>query len=156
MHESAKSTNSICGAPAAGYYHAMTTELIVLAWGCVLAIIHLFAAVRMKTRQYGTKWNIGPRDEELPPLAPVAGRLARAQANYYESLPVMAAAILIVSVAHLETRWTAIGALIWLAARIVYLPLYAVGVRGVRTLAWLLSLAGILMVLWPALAAAFA
>jgi uncharacterized MAPEG superfamily protein len=134
----------------------MTTELTVLAWGCVLAIVHIFAAVRVKTRQYGTKWNMGARDEELPPPDPIVGRLARAQANYYESLPVMAAAILIVSVADLETRWTAIGALVWLAARIVYLPLYAVGVRGLRTIVWGLSLVGIIMVLWPALAAAFA
>jgi uncharacterized MAPEG superfamily protein len=133
----------------------MTTELIVLAWGCVLAIVHVFAAVRVKTRQYGTKWNMGARDEELPPPDPIVGRLARAQANYYESLPLMAAAILIVSVADLETRWTAIGALIWLAARIVYLPLYAVGVRGLRTIVWAVSLVGIIMVLWPALAASF-
>lgn len=133
----------------------MTIELMVLAWGCVLAIVHLFAAVRVKTRQYGTKWNMGPRDEELPPPDPIVGRLARAQANFYESLPVMAAAILIVSVAHLETRWTAIGALIWLGARIVYLPLYAFAIRGVRSIAWTLSLVGIVMVLWPALAAAF-
>jgi uncharacterized MAPEG superfamily protein len=133
----------------------MTTELIVLAWGAVLAIVHLFAAVRVKTRQYGAKWNMGPRDEELPPPEPIVGRLARAQANYYESLPIMATAILIVSVAHLETRWTALGALVWLAARIAYLSLYAVGVRGLRTIVWMLSLAGILMVLWPALAASF-
>ena len=133
----------------------MTIELTVLAWGCVLAIVHIWAAIRAKTRQYGAKWNIGPRDEALPPLDAVAGRLARAQANYYESLPIMAAAILIVSVADLETRWTAIGALVWLAARIVYLPLYAFGIRGVRTIAWAASLVGIVMVLWPALAATF-
>jgi uncharacterized MAPEG superfamily protein len=133
----------------------MTTELTVLAWGCVLAIVHIYAAIRAKTRQYGTKWNTGPRDEEQPPLNPVAGRLARAQANYYESFPIMAAAILIVSVADLETRWTAIGVLIWLAARVLYLPLYGFGVPLVRTLAWIVSLAGIVMVLWPALAASF-
>jgi len=133
----------------------MTTELIVLAWGCVLAIVHVWAAIRAKTRQYGTKWNMSARDGELTPLNPVASRLARAQANYYESLPVMAAAILIVSVADLETRWTAIGALVWLGARILYLPLYAFGVPVVRTLAWAASLIGIVMVLWPALAASF-
>jgi len=133
----------------------MTTELSVLAWGCVLAIVHIFAAVRMKTRQYGARWNTGARDEELSPLSPVAGRLARAQANYLETFPVMAAAILIVAAAGLESRWTAIGALLWLVARIVYLPLYAFGVPVVRTLVWTLSLIGIVMVLWPALAAIF-
>jgi uncharacterized MAPEG superfamily protein len=133
----------------------MTTELIVLAWGCVLALLHVFAAIRAKTRQYGTNWNMSARDEEVPPLNPVAGRLARAQANFYESFPIMVAAILIVSVAHLENRWTALGALIWLGARLLYLPLYAFGVPVLRSLAWIVGLAGIVMVLWPALAAAF-
>ncbi|MDQ8756322.1 MAPEG family protein [Sphingosinicella sp. LHD-64] len=133
----------------------MTTELAVLAWGCVLALVHVFAAVRVKTRQYGTKWNVGARDETLPPPDPVVGRLARAQANYFETFPVMAAAILIVTAANLTSQWTAIGALVWLGARIVYLPLYGFGVPVVRTFVWAASLAGLLMVLWPALAADF-
>src|SRR4051794_29819880 len=113
----------------------MNTELIVLAWGCVLAFVHIFAAVRVKTRQYGTKWNMGARDEELPAPQPVVGRLARAQVNFYEPFPLYAAAALIVSVAHLTNRWTAIGALLWIGGRIVYLPLYAMGVPYVRTAA---------------------
>lgn len=133
----------------------MTTELMVLTWGSILAIAHLFAAVRVKTRQYGTKWNMGPRDEELPPPEPIVGRLARAQANFFETFPVFAAAVLIVSVAHLTDRWTAIGAWMWLGARIVYLPLYAFGVRGLRSLAWVVALAGIVLVLWPAIMSAF-
>ncbi len=132
----------------------MTTELIVLAWGCVLGIVHIWAAVRAKTRQYGTKWNVGARDEELAPLGPVAGRLARAQANYFETFPIMAAAILLVGAAGLTSRWTAIGAIVWLAARIVYLPLYAFGVPVARSLAWTASVVGILMLLYPALRAA--
>lgn len=131
----------------------MTVELAVLAWGCLLALVHIFAAVRVKTRQYGTRWNMGARDEALPPPEPLVGRLARAQANYLETFPVMAAAILIVSAADLTGRWTAIGALVWLGARIVYLPLYAMGVPKVRTLVFLISVAGIAMVLWPALTA---
>ena len=131
----------------------MTTELSVLAWGCVLALVHIFVAVRFKTRQYGTKWNMGARDEELPPPRPIVGRLARAQANVLETFPVMAAAILIVSAADLESRWTAIGALLWLGARVVYLPLYAAGIPVVRTIAFLLSVVGIAMVLRPALVA---
>jgi len=143
------------GPAAPTYSRAMTTELAVLAWGCVLAIVHIFAAVRVKTRQYGTKWNVGARDEELPPPAPLVGRLARAQANYFETFPVMAAAILIVSAAGLTSRGTAIGAILWLGARVVYLPLYAAGVPVVRTFVFLISVVGIGMVLWPALMATF-
>jgi uncharacterized MAPEG superfamily protein len=134
----------------------MNIELAVLAWGCILALVHVFAAVRVKTRQYGTAWNVGARDDALPPPAPIVGRLARAQANFFETFPLYAAAALIVSAAHLTSRWTAIGALMWLVGRIVYLPLYAAGVPYVRSAAWGISLIGILLVLRPALTAAFA
>ena len=129
----------------------MTIELSILAWACVLAIVHIFATIRWKTRQYGSKWNMGARDEELPPLEPMAGRLSRAQANFFETFPIAIAAILIVHAAHLESRWTAFGAIAWLAARIVYLPLYALGVPVLRTIAFLVSVVGLAMVIRPAL-----
>jgi uncharacterized MAPEG superfamily protein len=134
----------------------MNTELAVLAWGCVLALVHVFTAVRVKTRQYGSKWNMGARDEALGPPQPIVGRLARAQANFFETFPIYAAAALIVTVAGLESRWTAIGAWLWLGARLVYLPLYAFGVPVVRTIVFLVSVVGIALVLWPALAATLA
>ena len=129
----------------------MSTELTVLAWGCVLALVHIFTAVRFKTRQYGTAWNRGARDEELPPPQPIVGRLARAQANFFETFPIAVAAILIVEVAGRTDWWTAIGALVWLAARIVYLPLYAFGVPKVRTVVFLISVGGIALILRAAL-----
>lgn len=133
----------------------MSTELVALTWGCVLAIVHIFAAVRVKTRQYGTAWNMGARDEDLPPPQPIVGRLARAQANYFETFPIFAAAVLIVEAAALGDRWTALGALIWLAARVAYLPVYALGIAKVRTLIFLVSIAGIALVLRPAIQACF-
>jgi uncharacterized MAPEG superfamily protein len=129
----------------------MNTELTILAWGCVLALVHVFAAVRVKTRQYGVAWNMGARDEALPPPQPIVGRLARAQANFFETFPIVVAAILIVSVAGLTSRWTEIGAIVWLAARMLYLPVYAAGIPRIRTLIFLVSVFGIIMILWPAL-----
>lgn len=129
----------------------MTIELTALAWGCVLGLVHVFAAVRVKTRQYGTKWNMGARDEALPPPEPIVGRLARAQANFFETFPIVAAAILVVTVTGRASQWTEIGAIVWLAARIVYLPLYAMGVPVVRTAVFAVSMVGIVMLLWPPL-----
>jgi uncharacterized MAPEG superfamily protein len=129
----------------------MSTELVVLAWGCVLALVHIFAAAHVKTRQYGTKWNAGPRDEALAPPEVLVGRLTRAQANYFETFPIMIAAVAIVAIAGLSTRSTEIGSLLWIAARIVYLPLYALGIPFVRSVAFLVSMVGLVMVLWPAL-----
>jgi uncharacterized MAPEG superfamily protein len=106
----------------------MTTELLVLAWGCVLAIVHVFVAVRFKTRQYGTKWNMGARDEALPPPEPIVGRLARAQANFFETFPIAAVAILLVTLTERTDAVTEIGAILWLAMRVLYLPVYALGI----------------------------
>ena len=133
------------------YRFAMTTELTVLAWGCVLAFVHILAAGQAKTRQYGSKWNVGARDEELPPPSPVVGRLVRAQANFFETFPLLIAAVAIVSIAGIGNRTTALGAMIWLGARVVYLPLYLAGVPVVRTLVWTVSMVGLGMVLWPLL-----
>jgi uncharacterized MAPEG superfamily protein len=133
----------------------MTTELTVLAWGCLLAIVHLWLPIRAKTAQYGLKWNMGARDEAQVPPSAMAGRLERAQANFFETFPLLIAAVVIVSIADLETRWTGIGAWLWLGARVLYLPLYAFGVAVARSLAWMASVVGILMLLSPALRAAF-
>ena len=133
----------------------MTTELIALAWGCLLAIVHIWLPIRAKTAQYGIKWNMGPRDEAQAPPSAMAGRLERAQANFFETFPLMIAAVAIVSLADAESRWTAIGALLWLGARVVYLPLYAFGVPVARSLAWTASIVGIALLLAPALRATF-
>lgn len=127
----------------------MPTEIKILAWAAVLLIVHIFAAVHLKTRQYGAKWNMGARDEAQPPLNPLAGRLQRAQANFLETLPIAIIALLGVVVANRTSASTALGGWIWLGARIVYLPLYAAGIPVIRTLAFAVSLVGLAMVLKP-------
>ncbi|MFL6732964.1 MAG: MAPEG family protein [Sphingomicrobium sp.] len=129
----------------------MPIELRILALGALLLLVHIFAAVRFKTRQYGTKWNVGPRDEAMPPLDPVAGRLARAQANFQETFPIAIVALAGVVVAGRTSAITALGGWIWLGARIVYLPLYAAGIPVVRTMAFMISIAGLALILWPLL-----
>ena len=129
----------------------MAVELFVLAWSMVLLLIHIFAAAHVKTKQYGTNWNMGARDETLPPLNAVAGRLARAQANFQETLPIAIVALIGVVVAGRSSDMTMLGAHIWLGARILYLPVYALGIPKIRTLIFLVSLVGLGMVLWPLL-----
>ena len=130
----------------------MPVELKILALGALLLLIHIIVAVQFKTKQYGRTWNVGARDEALPPLDPVAGRLARAQANFQETFPVAIVALLGVVIAGRTGPWTALGGWIWLGARIVYLPLYWAGIPVIRTIVWSISIVGLAMVLWPLLA----
>lgn len=125
----------------------MAVELKILAWSCVLLMAHIFAAAHFKTKQYGPRWNIGARDETLPPLEPLAGRLERAQANFLETYPIAIVTLLGVVIAGRTSEWTAIGGWLWLGARSVYLPLYAAGVPVVRTMVYLASLIGLILVL---------
>jgi len=114
----------------------LPTELAVLVLGAVLLLVHIMLAGQFKTLQYGVEWNAGPRDADMPPLNPVAGRLSRAQANFQETFPVAIVALMGVVLAGKTSELTAIAAWAWLAARVAYLPLYWAGVPFVRSLAW--------------------
>lgn len=129
----------------------MSIELTVLAWGCALGVVQIFVAAQLADRQYGFAWGLSSREEAVPPPAPFLGRMLRAQANFLETFPIAAAAILIVSVADLNSRWTEIGAIVWLAARVAYWPVYGIGIPGLRSLLFATSIVGIGMLLWPVL-----
>jgi len=129
----------------------MAVELKIAALGALLLLVHIFAAVHLKTKQYGREWNVGARDEALPPLNPVAGRLARAQANFQETFPIAIVALLGVVIAGQTSSSTALGGWIWLGARTIYLPLYAMGVPVIRTVVFVISLVGLGMVISPLL-----
>lgn len=129
----------------------MPVELFILALGAMLLLVHIFAAGHFKTKQYGTSWNMGARDEALPPLTPVAGRLVRAQANFQETFPFAIVALAGVVLAGRSSDLTAIGGWIWLVARAVYLPLYARGIPKIRSIVFLVSIAGLIMAIWPLL-----
>ena len=129
----------------------MTTELTYLVWTLLLALVYIFAFDVVRTSQYGLKWNMSARDATMPPLSPVGDRLSRAQANLFETLPLFIAAILIAHVAGVHTAKTVLGAQLYFWARLAYLPLYAFGVPQVRSLVWLVSLAGLLLIVFALL-----
>ena len=126
----------------------MTPEFIVLAFVLILAIVQIGLAATVRTAELGVKWNAGARDGEVPPPGKLAGRLIRAQANLFETLPIFAAAVIMAHVAGKDggplTLW---GTHLYLAGRLVYLPLYAFGVPYLRTLVWLGSFVGLLMII---------
>ena len=130
----------------------MPVEIRIAAYGALLLFVHIFIATRYKTAQYGRAWNVGARDEELPPANVMTGRTARAQANYAETFPIAVVALLGVVSADRTSEYTAIGGWIWLGARVAYLPLYMSGIRVVRTLVYTISIVGLGMVIWPLLA----
>jgi len=129
----------------------MPIEFTLLGATIVLALFNIFWAANARTKQYGVDWNMGARDAEMPPLNPLAGRLLRAQANLFETFPLFAAALLgAAAVGHLGWK-TQVGAALYFFGRLVYLPLYAAGIPKVRTLVWMIAMAGLVLTLWALL-----
>jgi len=126
----------------------MTPEFVALAFVLILALVQIGLAAIARTAELGVKWNAGPRDAESPPPGKMAGRLIRAQANLFETLPIFAAAVIMAHVAGKDggplSLW---GAHLYLFGRVIYLPLYAFGVAYVRSLVWVVSCVGLVMVL---------
>jgi uncharacterized MAPEG superfamily protein len=129
----------------------MSIELTMLVWSLVLAFVQILLFDFARTSQYGLKWNTGPRDENMPALNPMAGRLQRAQHNLYETLPLFIGGVLVAHIAGRENELTAIGAQVYFWGRVVYVPLYAFGIRQIRSLVWLVSTAGLVALFIPIL-----
>ena len=125
----------------------MTTELWLLVAAIVLGYVHIVLQAHTMNLQRGLYWNAGPRDEALPPLSGIAGRLKRALRNYLETFPFFAAAVLAAQTANVHNALTVWGAALYLIARIFYIPLYAYGVRYVRSAAWGAANIGIALIL---------
>jgi uncharacterized MAPEG superfamily protein len=126
----------------------MTFELTMLALSIFLGFIQIVLASHAASLQRGYRWTASARDEALPPLTGVAGRFARALANFNETFPFFAAVVLaahLVGVHDWRTHW---GVALYFFARLAYLPLYAFGVPLVRSLAWNIAVAGIALLLW--------
>ena len=122
----------------------LTPEFMTLAGVLILALVQILLAATARTAELGLKWNAGARDGDCAPPGKLAGRLLRAQANLFETLPIFIAAILM---ARDGTSLTLLGSLLYLFGRLLYLPLYALGVAYIRTLAWGVSLVGLVMVI---------
>ncbi len=123
----------------------MTFELYALVAATVLGVVHLSAASFAFKAQVGNRYTVGARDEDLRPTG-VAGRLARAQANFMETYPFFAALVLVVHVTGSAGMISFWGAVLYLVGRVLFLPLYAAGVPWIRTFSWNAATLGLVLV----------
>jgi uncharacterized MAPEG superfamily protein len=122
----------------------MSIELKMLGWSVCLGLLHVAIAAALATSQRGLKWNAGNRDGEPKTLTGVAARADRASRNFLETFPFFAAAVLAVVLQGSNTAQTAMGTDLYFWARLVYLPVYLIGIPYARTLIWLVSIWGLL------------
>lgn len=132
----------------------MAVELKYLVWSVALFFVMILAQAISATFSGKASVSdlVGPRDD-LPGagLTPFHGRAKRAQANFVESMCMFVPLVLVAAVTDGFTALTALGAALFFWGRVVFAPCYWFGVPWVRTLAWFVSIVGILMILWELL-----
>ena len=123
----------------------MTPDLQLLVWSAALALVQMLIAAMGAQGQVGLPALAGNR-EDLPAITGWAGRARRAHANMLENLVVFAIVVLVAHVAGKANATTALGAALFFWARLAYAVIYVAGVPWLRTAAWAVSVAGILLV----------
>ena len=124
----------------------MQPELTLLVWAVVLTFVQMLVAVSGATLQVGLPALAGNR-EGLAPCTGWAGRAQRAHHNMLESLVLFAALVLVAVAAQKTNSTTLAGAQLFFWARVAYAVVYLVGIPWLRTVIWLASVVGLVMIL---------
>ena len=121
----------------------MEAMVVLLVLSVALLVFHIGLQGMLATRELGAQWNAGPRDEARAPSGVLAGRAARASANFRETYPGFVALAAAAAVMNDPSGFGLVGGWLWFVARLVYIPLYLAGIPYIRSLVWLVSLAGL-------------
>lgn len=127
-----------------------STELQSLVWSVILLILHIVVQTVSLVKDAGLSYAFSPRDE-VPGLSRLTERLTRALRNFIETYPAFVGLALALVATGMTGGIGATGAALWFWARVVYVPVYAIGLPVVRTLVWLASIVGLVMMLLPLL-----
>jgi uncharacterized MAPEG superfamily protein len=118
----------------------LPTEIVMLGVGVVLLLLQLFLQSVPATIEMGGDYKAGPRDEARALRGVFAGRADRAFRNLLETFPAFAALALALVVTGRNGGLGALGAEVWVAMRILYVPLYFIQIPYLRSLVWFVSI----------------
>ena len=121
--------------------------VFLLALSVILLLLHVCLQAMSATQELGLAWNAGARDTRQDLTGVFGGRAQRASDNFRETYLAFVGLVLALAIAGDASGWGLTGGWIWIAARIVYIPLYLAGIAYVRSVAWVVSLAGLVLML---------
>lgn len=123
----------------------MSLELQLLVCAVALTLIQVVIAVLGSITQVGMPPLMGNR-EGLPEFTGWVGRAHRAHRNMLESLVLFAVLVLVAHAGGRENAMTALGAQLFLWGRLAFAIIYIVGIPYLRTAAWTVALAGMVLI----------
>jgi len=123
----------------------MKPEMLLLLWAVVLMFVQMLIAAQGAFMQVGLTTLAGNRDN-FPALTGWAGRAQRAHRNMLENMVLFVALVLLVIAAGKTNQMTVLGAELFFWARLAYALIYLVGWPWVRTVAWFVSVIGLVLI----------
>jgi uncharacterized MAPEG superfamily protein len=123
------------------------SELTCLESSVALWLFHVLVQATVGNIELPFGYLLTSRDKPAATSGLLFGRATRALANYVENLTPFVAVALALMVTHRTGGSGALGATIWILARIVYIPIYLFDVIYARTAIWALSIVGLMMML---------
>ena len=116
------------------------TELQILAAYGLLVLITILLQVLGSMSTLSMGYLMSSRDEPRE-VGKMTARIKRALDNSVTAMALFAPAILLLEIQDKTDATSLLAAQVFLVARIIYLPVYALGVPAIRTLAWLAGFA---------------
>ena len=123
----------------------MSPDLKSLLFSVILTFVQMLVAATGANQAVGINTLAGNR-EGLPEIKGWAGRAKRAHLNMVENMVLFAALVLIAAVAGKANAMTAMGAAIFFWGRVAYAVIYVAGIAWLRTLAWFVSVIGMVLI----------
>lgn len=131
----------------------MTPELLALTLAALLQAVQYALYAVPANLEVGPGYTMSARDR--PPsrqMSDRTARLGRAMDNHFEALILFSIAVVVVTLSGEATAFTAAMGWIYLGARVLYVPAYALGLRPWRSLVWFVGFCATLAMLLAALA----
>jgi uncharacterized MAPEG superfamily protein len=123
----------------------MKPELNLLMWSVVLTVVQMLVAAQAAFNKVGLMALVGNR-EGMPVLTGWGGRATRAHRNMLENLVLFTALVLVAVAAGKTNDMTLLGAQLFFWARLAYAAIYVAGIIWLRTAAWAVSIAGLIII----------
>ncbi|MGF1462389.1 MAG: MAPEG family protein [Maricaulaceae bacterium] len=125
----------------------MPVEALMVLASLALWFIQVVILAVPGVLKNGVMAAFGSRDNFAAPIGPLVGRAERSKANLLENLVLFIPIALLVLALDASNATTALGAQVFVIARVVHMLCYLAGVPFVRSLAWIASLVGVGMMI---------
>jgi|TARA_R110000850_G_scaffold8011_8_gene29844 uncharacterized MAPEG superfamily protein len=130
----------------------MTPELTVLILAALLQTVTFVLYAVPANRELGTGYTMSARDRApTREMSDRTARLGRTMDNTFEALILFGIAATVIAISDQSTTYTMLLSWIFLAARIAYIPAYALGWRPGRSIIWAVGFAATTLMLIAAL-----